>query len=140
MATAPGGVPIPFLLLFNIWTAYSLVYIAIAFGYFQLVLQSGNIEFINREWARMTSLENLLKAAGYNRYIYEDFANETLNLYRLIQTATLSNDPEGLSSLVNAFNEDSDSIIAYLKVIRTLQIIVLVANVCTDAHQCLDEN
>lgn len=49
-------------------------------------------------------------------YVYEDFASDTFEVFRVISESTLKEDPDAISALVNIFNESSDSIIAYLKV------------------------
>lgn len=90
--------------------------IAIAFGYFELLLRSNNVDIINREWARLVSLGNLLKSFELNEYVYEDFAAETFEVFRVISDCTLKKDHDPLTKLVRIFNTSSDSIIAYLKV------------------------
>ena len=91
--------------------------LAIAFGYFELLLRSGNVDIINREWARLVSLENLLKLSGLNECVYEDFASETFSVFQDISDYILHDSSDGVSGLVRLFNENSDSIVAYLKVI-----------------------
>lgn len=87
--------------------------LAIAFGYFELLLRNGNADLIDREWARLASLQNLLKAAGLSELVYVDFASETLNVFQVISNYTLND----VSELVTLFNKNSDSIVGYLKVI-----------------------
>ncbi|KAI5801427.1 peptidase C65 Otubain-domain-containing protein [Peziza echinospora] len=88
---------------------------AIAFGYFELLIRSNSGDLIQREWARLTSLENLLKKAGFSQYIYEDFASETFDVFRVISAAVHNNESVTISELVKIFNESSDSIITYFK-------------------------
>ncbi|KAF8425641.1 peptidase C65 Otubain-domain-containing protein [Tirmania nivea] len=92
---------------------------AIAFGYFELLLRSNSVDVVNREWARLHSLGNLLKAADIRDYLYEDFAAETSNVFRVISEFILEEDPNAVSGLVTHFNEVSDSLIAYLKMLTS---------------------
>ena len=64
----------------------------------------------------MRSLSNILNAAGFEPYLYEDFADETFDLMRrLMQTLQTGNGDE---ILLEAFNDDmlQNSIITHLRV------------------------
>lgn len=88
---------------------------AIAYGYFELLIKSNSADLIDREYARITSLENLLKKAGFSEYIYEDFASETYDVFRHISAHVLNDETHTTSELVKIFNESSDSILTYFK-------------------------
>ncbi|KAF8470219.1 peptidase C65 Otubain-domain-containing protein [Kalaharituber pfeilii] len=88
---------------------------AIAFGYFELLLRSGNYDLIKREWSRLISLQNVLKQVGFAEYVYEDFATETFHLFDMLSKLVALEPAEGNTQLVKTFNEGTDSIIAFFK-------------------------
>lgn len=92
---------------------------AIAFGYFELLLRSNSVDVVGREWARLHSLGNLLKAANIRDYLYEDFAIETSDIFQVISTSILEEDSNAVSGLLTHFNKVSDSAIAYLKMLTS---------------------
>ncbi|KAI4248396.1 MAG: hypothetical protein L6R40_000955 [Gallowayella cf. fulva] len=76
---------------------------ALAFGYFEALLQSGDPSRLLGEVARLTSLNNLLDSVGYERDIYEDFTDETFQLLRRTADPLPSN--AGGAALLAAFND-----------------------------------
>ncbi|KAL8680608.1 MAG: hypothetical protein Q9186_003200 [Xanthomendoza sp. 1 TL-2023] len=76
---------------------------ALAFGYFEALLQYADPTRVLGEVARLTSLNNLLESVGYPRDIYEDFTDETLQLLRDTANALPSHD--GGAALLASFND-----------------------------------
>lgn len=89
-----------------------------AFGYFELLLKSGDPNRIGMEYARITSLNNLMNVAGLEPYIYEDFADATFSLFGQISASPVIDHPYDVSAVVNAFNNPdiSNAIITHFKV------------------------
>lgn len=91
-------------------------YQALAFGYFEALLNSTDRDAIARESARLKSYNNLLNVVGYDPDLYSDFVQETFNLLDLIAASVGSTDSE--EKLVASFNDDgiSSSIITHFRV------------------------
>lgn len=89
-----------------------------AFGYFELLLKTGDPNRIGMEYARITSLNNLMNVAGLESYIYEDFADATFSLFGQISASPVIDHPYDVSEVVNAFNnpDTSNAIITHFKV------------------------
>lgn len=89
---------------------------ALAFGYFEALLNSTDRDTIARESARLKSYNNLLNVVGYNPDLYSDFIQETFDLLDLIAANVGSTDGE--EKLVGSFNNDgiSSSIITHFRV------------------------
>lgn len=83
-----------------------------AFGFFELLLRSGDQNRIGMEHARITSLNGLMESVGYQSYVYEDFAEATFALF-----STLQNNPADEANLLDTFNDSglSDCIITHFK-------------------------
>lgn len=53
---------------------------ALAFGYFEALVRTGDSLRVQSEIVRLKSLNNLLNAVGHESDLYEDFVEETLGL------------------------------------------------------------
>lgn len=89
---------------------------AVAFGYLERLLYLGDSGKCYEEEARLRSLSNVLNQAGFQPYLYEDFADELFNIIRSIANAI--NEGNGDEVLLNAFNDDliQNYIITHFKV------------------------
>ena len=76
---------------------------ALAFGYFEALLQTADPSRLLGEVARLTSLNNLLDTVGYLRDIYEDFTDVTLQLLK--ETAATLPSQIGGAALLESFND-----------------------------------
>ncbi|KAL8925588.1 MAG: hypothetical protein Q9172_002158 [Xanthocarpia lactea] len=76
---------------------------ALAFGYFEALLQTADPSRLLGEVARLTSLNNLLDTVGYLRDIYEDFTDVTLQLLK--DTAATLPSHVGGAALLESFND-----------------------------------
>jgi hypothetical protein len=85
---------------------------AVAFSYFETLLRIGDSHKFLEEETRLKSMRNILNDAGFQEHLYEDFADDTLNLLRETGSAT-----DGGAALLQTFNDSnrSMSIITYLK-------------------------
>lgn len=88
---------------------------AVAFGYFEALLHSTDLNRALAEVARLKSLNNLLDSVGYDRIIYEDFVDETLAMLQLIPTLPTNDDG---TALLEALERPGvwDAIIAHFRV------------------------
>lgn len=93
--------------------------VALAFGFFELLLRTNDEERISKELERLQLLNALLIKAGYAEYLFEDFAESSFEVLRMLkkQVAESKNAPED-TSLVTVFNDqgESDAIITHFKV------------------------
>lgn len=89
---------------------------ALAFGYFEALLNSTDRDAVARESARLKSYNNLLNVVGYDPDLYSDFVQETFDLLEVIAANVGSTDGE--EKLVASFNDDgtSSSIITHFRV------------------------
>lgn len=89
---------------------------ALAFGFFEALLNSTDRDAIARETARLKSYNNLLNVVGYEPDLYMDFVQETFDL--LEQMAANVESADGVEKLVAHFNDDgiSSSIITHFRV------------------------
>jgi ubiquitin thioesterase protein OTUB1 len=89
---------------------------AVAFGYLERLLYIGDTGKFYEEEARLRSLSNVLNQAGFEPYLYEDFADELFNLIRSIANAI--GEGNGDEVLLNAFNDETvqNYIITHFKV------------------------
>jgi ubiquitin thioesterase protein OTUB1 len=92
---------------------------AVAFGYLERLLFIGDSNKCYQEEARLRSLSNVLNSAGFEPYLYEDFADAVFTLIRSIADAI--NDGNGDEVLMNAFNDESvqNYVITHFKVMTT---------------------
>jgi ubiquitin thioesterase protein OTUB1 len=92
------------------------IYTAVAFGYFERLLFIGDSNKCFQEEARLRSLSNVLNSAGFQPYLYEDFADAVFTLIRSIAGAI--NEGNGDEILMDAFNDESvqNYVITHFKV------------------------
>ncbi|KAL9640183.1 MAG: hypothetical protein Q9204_000811 [Flavoplaca sp. TL-2023a] len=92
---------------------------ALAFGYFEALLQTADPSRVLGEVARLTSLNNVLDSVGYASDIYEDFTDVTLDLLRET-AATLPGHDDG-AALLASFNEPSvcNAIIMHFRLVTS---------------------
>ncbi|KAI0008176.1 cysteine proteinase [Xylariaceae sp. FL0662B] len=82
---------------------------AIAFAYFETLVQYGDINQLQGELARLTSLNNFIQnVGGHSRWLFEDIVTETFDLFNEIITA-LSNGHPALGLVMAKFNDPSSS-------------------------------
>lgn len=96
------------------WLTISL---AVAFSYFETLLRIGDSHKFLEEETRLKSMRNILNDAGFQEHLYEDFAEDTIDLLRETATAT-----DAGASLLQTFNDSNRamSIITYLKACKLL--------------------
>lgn len=94
---------------------HSLTPTAVAFGFFELLLRCADPNLIGMEHARFSSLNNLMESVGFQSYIFEDFAQATLDLFNSFIGA-----PSDYDLLIDTFNNPaiSDAIVTHFKVGR----------------------
>ncbi|TKA71516.1 hypothetical protein B0A55_06112 [Friedmanniomyces simplex] len=87
----------------------------IGFGYFEALIHLGDSNKFLVEETRLRSLSNVLNAAGFDSFLYEDFADEALDLLRKVATAMHTGSASEV--LHEAFNDDmvQNYVITYLK-------------------------
>ncbi|KAF3930180.1 hypothetical protein ABW20_dc0100832 [Dactylellina cionopaga] len=94
---------------------------ALAFGYFELLLRTGDQDFIQNETGRLKSLCSYMNDVGMSEYVYEDFVEETMDLLNVIGKAPVVDNPYDDTTLIEAFNQDdkSNAIITHLKLLTS---------------------
>lgn len=94
----------------------SNITLAVAFGYLERLLYLGDSNKFYEEEARLRSLSNVLNQAGFEPYLYEDFADELFGLIRSIANAL--GEGNGDEVLTNAFNDEliQNYVITHFKV------------------------
>lgn len=104
--------------------------LAVAFGYLERLLYIGDSGKFYEEEARLRSLSNVLNQAGFEPYLYEDFADELFGLIRSIANAI--NEGNGDEVLMNAFNDESTQnyVITHFKV--RIDVLLLIHDRYTD--------
>ncbi|KAI4120522.1 MAG: hypothetical protein LQ338_006959 [Usnochroma carphineum] len=78
---------------------------ALAFGYFEALLQSTDPSAFSKGITRLTSLNNLLNRVGYACSVYEDFVDETIQLLKQFDHPTPNHDKG--AALLSSFNDPS---------------------------------
>lgn len=78
---------------------------ALAFGYFEALIQSSHPSGPAAEITRLISMNNLLNTVGYQQTIYEDFVEETLHLLKQIANSPPNQDSD--AALLTSFNDAS---------------------------------
>ncbi|KAK6330918.1 hypothetical protein TWF718_003114 [Orbilia javanica] len=94
---------------------------ALAFGYFELLLRTGDAKFIESEYDRIESLNKLLDSVGMSEYLYEDFVDETKRVLKAISKSPTIDNPYDDKLLVEEFNnaDASNAIITHLKLLTS---------------------
>ncbi|KAK3070278.1 hypothetical protein LTR53_010725 [Teratosphaeriaceae sp. CCFEE 6253] len=92
---------------------------AIGFGYFESLIHLGDTNKFLEEETRLRSLSNVLNAAGFQPFLYDDFADEAFDLLRKV--ASVMHAGSAHDVLYEAFNDDmmQNYIITYFKVCLT---------------------
>lgn len=100
----------------SIIAAHSGQFQALAFGFFEVLLRTGDRSIFKQESARLKTYNTLLNSVGYDQDLYIDFVQETLDL--LEQTAATVASPDGEPKLLASFNDEgiSNSIITHFRV------------------------
>jgi hypothetical protein len=114
---------------------------AVAFGYLERLLYIGDTGKFYEEEARLRSLSNVLNQAGFESYLYEDFADELFTLIRSIANAITEGN--GDEVLMNAFNDESiqNYVITHFKVRSCVYLPSMDALTrASDSHCSLDED
>ncbi|KAK3636323.1 hypothetical protein LTR56_014279 [Elasticomyces elasticus] len=90
---------------------------AIGFGYFEALIHFGDSNKFLEEETRLRSMSNVLNAAGFATYTYEDFADEAFELLRKLGTAMHSGNASEV--LQETFNDDmlQNYVITYLRIL-----------------------
>lgn len=80
------------------------------------MLSLGDSTKFLEEETRLRSLGNVLNAAGFEPYLYEDFADEMFDLMRRVSNAM--SEGSGEDALLDGFNDESvqNCIITHVKV------------------------
>ncbi|KAJ6264128.1 Ubiquitin thioesterase [Drechslerella dactyloides] len=94
---------------------------ALAFGYFELLLRTGDPEVIEHEMARIKSMNSLMDDVGMSEYLYEDFVDETIQLLTIIQEASVLDNPYDDKPLLATFNTEdkSNGIVTHLRLLTS---------------------
>ena len=93
-----------------------MTFLAVAFGYLEALIHLQDLNQFDEEEARLRSMYNILDAAGYDRFMYEDFADELFTLIRRVKDGLLHGTAEDI--LIESFNEDmvQNYVITHIKV------------------------
>lgn len=91
---------------------------ALAFGYFEALIRTGDSARVQAEAVRLKSMNNLLSVLRQDAEIYEDFVQETLDL--LERTRVDMNEDHG-RNLLASFNDDgiSAAVITHFRLITS---------------------
>lgn len=104
--------------LLQLLTLSANIFEAVAFGFFELLLKTGDTNHIGMQYARIASLNGLMILAGLQPFIYEDFAEVTFELLGAINSPPAIDTPWDVSIIAERFNnpEISNAIITHFKV------------------------
>lgn len=91
--------------------------LAVAFGYFETLFALRDPLRVQRELARIKSLNTLLDQVGHQEHLYEIFVDATEELFAQT-SAAIQNGDRDETFLVNAFNEEysSNAVITHFRV------------------------
>lgn len=95
---------------------------AAGFSYFETLLRLRNKNQLEEEFARITSLNNLLKTAGgFAEWVYEDMADEVTSLLRDLADLLPQSVPQAEATLRERFNDPgiSNSIVYYFRLLAS---------------------
>jgi hypothetical protein len=115
---------------------------AVAYGFLERLLHIGDSGRFLQEEARLRSLANVLNAAGFVPYLYEDFADELFDLMRRLATAL--DEGNGEEALLDAFNDENlqNCVITHMRVglQSTYYFVTSGTNSSADSYCRLDED
>jgi hypothetical protein len=94
-----------------------LAFAGVVFGYFELLIRSGDLGLITQEKVRLLSFEQTMRAVGIDYDIIIDMFDYTWELFDAIKTAVGRGDMSD-TVLLEAMNDQgrSDSIVYHFKV------------------------
>ena len=89
---------------------------AIAFGYIEALVNNGEGNRFLEEETRLRSLSNVMSAAGFDSYMFEDIADVTYELLRKVASALQTGNAEDV--VLEAFNDEETQnyVMTHLKV------------------------
>jgi len=119
---------------------FLLIFVAIAFGYYDCLLKIGDRNKFHQEEARLKSLRNTIALAGYQLDMLEEFEDAALDLLK--DTAKTLGSPDSESKLVEAFNDEfiQNYVITYFRVRISPLLISILRLTFADAHSSLDSD
>ncbi|KAK5109550.1 hypothetical protein LTR62_006901 [Meristemomyces frigidus] len=90
---------------------------AVAFGWMEALIHHGDANYFFQEEARLRSMSNILEAAGWNASMYDDFADEVIDLLREVCNALHAGTASEV--LLAAFNDEmrQNYIITYIRML-----------------------
>ncbi|CAL5866474.1 uncharacterized protein PFLUO_LOCUS682 [Penicillium psychrofluorescens] len=93
---------------------------AVAFGYFEMLFALRDPSRVQRELARIKSLNTLMDQVGQEEHLYEIFVDATEDIFAQISAAIQNGTPDE-SFLVDAFNEEysSNSVITHFRLLTS---------------------
>ncbi|KAJ5624538.1 cysteine proteinase [Penicillium lagena] len=93
---------------------------AVAFGYFEMLFALRDLSRVQRELARIKSLNTLMDQVGQEEHLYEIFVDATEDIFAQISAAIQNGTPDE-SFLVDAFNEEysSNSVITHFRLLTS---------------------
>ncbi|KAF2867845.1 peptidase C65 Otubain-domain-containing protein [Massariosphaeria phaeospora] len=94
---------------------------AIAFTYFETLLRIGDVNRLEDEEVRLSSMHNLLNLAGFSQHVYIDWVEEAFDLLRKLANSLRAMDGSGPDILLQTFNDMSTAmaIITYFKLLAS---------------------
>lgn len=97
-----------------------------AFGYFETLFNLRDLARVNRELARIKSLNTLLDQVGQQEELYEIFVDATEEIFNQT-SAAIQNGDQDETYLINAFNEEysSSAVITHFRVSLLLLLCIL---------------
>lgn len=94
---------------------------AIAFAYFETLVRCGDINQVQGELARLSSLNNYIEGVGgHERWLFEDMVSETFEVFNAIITA-MSNGQDAMPFVMEKFNtlESAQSIVYHQRLLAS---------------------
>ena len=94
-----------------------LMYLGVVFGYFEILLNSGDPGLVTQELVRLRSYEHIMRSAGIDYDIIIDMFDYTWELFDAIKSAMERGDTNE-SVLLQSLNDEnvSNSIVYHFKV------------------------
>ncbi|KAI0172581.1 cysteine proteinase [Hypoxylon sp. FL1284] len=94
---------------------------AIAFGYFETLARCADLNQVQAERTRLTSLNNYIEnVGGHSTWLFEDMVSETFDLFNTIVTA-ISSGQDAVQFVVDSFNntETSQAIVYHQRLLAS---------------------